>query len=144
MQLQTNPHGKTVKQPFQRRALSAAAHEGKIYAMGGIDADGDISHEVDVYDTQTGKWSKGPELPGSTMNGFGTTAWSLGGQLYFSGMDGGVFQLDQKNNQWKQVGSLDTPRFFHRLLPDGNGGLLAIGGASRKGHLKTIEQIQLN
>lgn len=138
------PAWKTIKQPFQRRALSAAAHEGKIYAMGGIDADGDISHEVDVYDTQTGKWSKGPELPGSTMNGFGTTAWSLGGQLYFSGMDGGVFQLDLKNNQWKQVGSLATPRFFHRLLPDGNGGLLAIGGASRKGHLKTIEQIQLN
>ena len=141
---QEKPQWKTIKQPFQRRALSAAAHQGKIYAMGGIDADGDISHEVDVYSPETGKWSKGPELPGSTMNGFGTTAWSIDGNLYFSGMDGGVFQLDQENNNWKKVGTLATPRFFHRLLPDGNGGLLAIGGASRKGHLKTIEQVKLN
>ena len=135
---------KTIKQPFQRRALSAAAHQGKIYALGGIDADGDISHEVDIYSPETGKWSKGPELPGSTMNGFGTTAWSLGGNLYVSGMDGDVFQLDKENEAWKKAGKLHTPRFFHRLLPDGNGGLLAIGGASRKGHLKSIEQVKLN
>ena len=141
---QEKPEWKAIKQPFQRRALSAAAHQGKIYAMGGIDADGDISHEVNVYNPETGKWTQGPELPGSTMNGFGTTAWSIGGQLYFSGMDGGVFQLDEKNNLWKKAGALETPRFFHRLLPDGNGGLLAIGGASRKGHLKTIEQVKLN
>ena len=112
--------------------------------MGGIDADGDISHQVDVYVPETGKWTKGPELPGSTMNGFGTTAWSIDGNLYVSGMDGDVFQLDEKNNSWKKAGTLATPRFFHRLLPDGNGGLLAIGGASRKGHLKTIEQVKLN
>lgn len=135
---------KTIKQPFQRRALSAAAHQGKIYAMGGIDDGGDISHEVDIYSPETGKWTKGPELPGSTMNGFGTTAWSMDGNLYVSGMDGDVFQLDQKNNQWKKAGSLATKRFFHRMLPDGNGGLLAIGGASRKGHLKSIEQVKLN
>lgn len=141
---QEKPQWKTIKQPFQRRALSAAAHQGQIYAMGGIDADGDISHEVDVFSPETGKWTKGPELPGSTMNGFGTTAWSIDGKLYFSGMDGGVYQLDQKNNSWKKAGTLATPRFFHRLLPDGNGGLLAIGGASRKGHLKTIEQVKLN
>lgn len=139
-----NPKWKAIKQPFQRRALSAAAHQGKIYAMGGIDADGDISHEVDIYSPDTGKWSKGPEIPGSTMNGFGTTAWSIDGNLYVSVMDGGVYQLDQKNQSWKKAGSLATPRFFHRLLPDGNGGLIAIGGASRKGHLKSIEQVKLN
>lgn len=135
---------KSIKQPFQRRALSAAAHGGKIYAIGGIDDGGDISHEVDVYSPETGKWTKGPELPGSTMNGFGTTAWSMNGNLYVSGMDGDVFQLDEKNHAWKKAGSLATKRFFHRMLPDGNGGLLAIGGASRKGHLKTIEQVKLN
>ncbi|MCA9015713.1 MAG: DUF4198 domain-containing protein [Planctomycetaceae bacterium] len=135
---------KAIKQPFQRRALSAAAHQGQIYAIGGIDEGGDISHEVDIYSPETGKWTKGPELPGTTMNGFGTTAWSIGGNLYVSGMDGDVFQLDQEKNAWKKAGKLHTPRFFHRLLPDGNGGLLAIGGASRKGHLKTIEQVKLN
>ncbi len=139
-----NPEWKAIKQPFQRRALSAAAYQGKIYAMGGIDADGDISHEVDIYSPETGQWTKGPELPGSTMNGFGTSAWSIGGKLYFSGMDGGVYQLDQKKQSWEKAGSLATPRFFHRLLPDGNGGLIAIGGASRKGHLKSIEEVKLN
>ncbi|WP_298859602.1 DUF4198 domain-containing protein [uncultured Gimesia sp.] len=141
---QENPEWKAIKQPFQRRALSAAAHKGKIYAMGGIDVDGDISHEVNIYDTVTGKWITGPELPGNTMNGFGTSAWSFDGNLYVNGMDGGVYQLDQKNNSWKKAGSLATPRFFHRLLPDGNGGLIAIGGASRKGHLKSIEEVKLN
>ncbi|WP_339734628.1 DUF4198 domain-containing protein [uncultured Gimesia sp.] len=141
---QADPKWKAIKQPFQRRALSAAAHKGQIFALGGIDSDGDISHEVDIYSPETGKWTKGPELPGSTMNGFGTSAWSLDGNLYVSGMDGGVYQLDQKKNEWKKAGALKTPRFFHRLLPDGNGGLLAIGGASRKGHLKSIEQVKLN
>lgn len=139
-----NPEWKAIKQPFQRRALSAAACQGKIYAMGGIDADGDISHEVDIYSPETGQWTKGPELPGSTMNGFGTSAWSIGGKLYFSGMDGGVYQLNQKKQSWEKAGSLATPRFFHRLLPDGKGGLIAIGGASRKGHLKSIEEVKLN
>ncbi len=141
---QEKPKWKSIKQPFQRRALSAAAHQGQIFAMGGIDESGDISHEVDIYSPETDKWTKGPELPGSTMNGFGTTAWSIGGNLYVSGMDGDVFQLDKENNSWKKSGTLSTPRFFHRLLPDGNGGLLAIGGASRKGHLKSIEQVKLN
>ena len=142
--VQENPEWKTIKQPFQRRALSAAAHKGKIYAMGGIDADGDISHEVNIYDTESGKWTTGPELPGSAMNGFGTSAWSFDGKLYVSGMDGGVYQLDQKKKSWEKAGSLAIPRFFHRLLPDGNGGLIAIGGASRKGHLKSIEEVKLN
>jgi len=141
---QEKPKWKAIKQPFQRRALSAAAHQGQIFVMGGIDSDGDISHEVDIYSPETGKWTKGPELPGSTMNGFGTTAWSIGGKLYVSGMDGGVYQFDQKNKSWNKSGTLSTPRFFHRLLADGNGGLLAIGGASRKGHLKSIEQVKLN
>lgn len=141
---QDKPEWKSIKQPFQRRALSAAAHQGKIYVMGGIDADGDISHEVDIYSPKTGKWTKGPEIPGSTMNGFGTTAWSMNGNLYVSVMDGGVYKLDQKNKSWKKAGSLATPRFFHRLLPDGKGGLIAIGGASRKGHLKSIEEVKLN
>lgn len=135
---------KSIKQPFQRRALSAAACQGKIYAMGGIDADGDISHEVDIYSPESGKWTKGPELPGSVMNGFGTSAWSIDGKLYVSGMDGEVYELNQKNQSWVKSGSLATPRFFHRLLPDGNGGLIAIGGASRKGHLKSIEEVKLN
>lgn len=131
------------KQPFQRRALAAAHWQGKLVVVGGIDEEAEVSHRVDLYDPDTGKWSAGPEFPGDEMSGFGVSAWNLDGALYVSGMEGVVYRLSDDGSAWEDVARLAKPRFFHRLLPGGDDALLAVGGASRKGHMADVEWIEV-
>ncbi|MEZ6046188.1 MAG: kelch repeat-containing protein [Planctomycetaceae bacterium] len=68
--------------PFQRRALSVAALNDKIYAIGGMKSEGGPTREVDIFDLQTQTWSKGPELPGEKgMEGFGNSSFAAGGHF---------------------------------------------------------------
>lgn len=136
------------QQPFKRRALAVAAHQGKVYAIGGMSEKGP-SLDVHVYDPATNAWTAGPAVPvsapggmsmGPTMNGFGCSAFDLNGTLYLSTMDGALSRLSDDGKSWLSAGKLETPRFFHRLLPHGKE-LLAVGGASRGGHLDSIERI---
>ncbi|MEX0820470.1 MAG: hypothetical protein WD070_12790, partial [Pirellulaceae bacterium] len=47
---------------WQRRALAVAAHDGKIFAIGGMDSGGDTTTATEVYDPATDRWSTGPDL----------------------------------------------------------------------------------
>ena len=128
------------KAPFERRALAAAAVDGKVYAIGGMTSAHKLSREVDVFDPKTGEWSKGPSL---ARNGFGISAFTTGGELYASGMDGMVRRLDRDAGSWEDVDTLMFPRFFHRLVPVSDKKLLAVGGAGGGAHLRIIEEVQL-
>jgi hypothetical protein len=135
------------EQPFERRALSAAVHDGKLYAIGGMTPQGP-SLDVNALDLKTGKWEAAPAIPAGeklqTMNGFGSSAYAAGGNLYLSTMDGSVLRLSADEKSWEKVGKLEIARFFHRLLPDGKGGWLAVAGASHEyGHLDSIERVAL-
>jgi N-acetylneuraminic acid mutarotase len=138
------------EQPFQRRALSAAVHDGKLYAIGGMTPQGP-SLDVHALDLKSGKWEVAPAIPAGeklmgppTMNGFGSSAYAEGGKLYLSTMDGNVFRLSADGKSWEKVGKLEISRFFHRLLPDGQGGWLAVAGASHEyGHLDSTERVTL-
>jgi hypothetical protein len=99
---------------------------------------------VDIFDLSTGKWQKGPSLPGAGMAGFGVSAWNLDGDLYVCGMRGVLYRLSDTGSAWEEVGRLLAPRFFHQLVPGPNDSLLIVGGASMDGHLATIEQINPN
>ena len=132
------------EQSFKRRALAAGQWHGKLVAMGGMDEDAHVSPGVDFYDPKTGEWSPGPVLPGRGIAGFGISAWNLDGELYVSGMRGVVYRLNDQGSDWEEVANLATPRFFHRLLPGKAGTLLAVGGASQKGHLADIEVIDVS
>jgi uncharacterized GH25 family protein len=138
------------KPPFTRRALAAAHWNGKLVAIGGLDEAGDVAQSCDLFDPVAGEWSAGPKLPGDGHSGFGVSAWNLDGGLYASGLSGFVFRLSDDGSNWKEVGRLLKPRFFHQLVPAPSGGravpspgLLAVGGASRKGHLADIEWIDV-
>ncbi|MGC3970296.1 MAG: kelch repeat-containing protein [Pirellulales bacterium] len=133
------------KQPFQRRALAVAALDGKIYAIGGMTSENKPSTETDVLDTKTNTWSKGPNLPGQGMAGFGTSALAVDGKLYATTMDGNVCRLSDDGSKWDVVGKLQTPRFFHRILPGKDASLLIVAGASHMhGHLDSIERFPLS
>ncbi|MDY7093440.1 MAG: PQQ-binding-like beta-propeller repeat protein [Acidobacteriota bacterium] len=131
-------------QGFQRRALAAAAAGGKVYALGGLSSDG-TSRRVDVFDTATGTWNPGPQLPdmGGRMRGFGVSAFGVDDHVFLSGANGRIHVLEPGSETWRQdLGQLQQPRFFHRLLPHGDR-LLFVGGASREGHLASVESQSL-
>jgi len=128
--------------PFKRRALAASHWNGQLAAIGGIDEEGDVSQRVDLFDPQSKKWSEGPELPGAGLAGFGGSACNLDGKLYVSGLRGILYRLNDSGSAWEEAARKSKGRFFHQLLPAGNDeGLIAIGGASRKGHMADSEWI---
>jgi hypothetical protein len=124
---------KSIPQPFKRRALSVADHEGRLYVLGGlIGGVMKVDRRVDVYDPASGAWSRGPELVGGgRTEGFGASAFDIAGRLYVSGSSGRIFRLDESGEQWEAVGAWALPRLTHRLLPGPGGSILAVGGASR-------------
>jgi N-acetylneuraminic acid mutarotase len=117
--------------PFQRRALSLAAFEGKLYCIGGMQESGGPTRAVAVYDPATQSWSEGPEVPGEkAIAGFGSAAFAVGGHLYVSTIEGTLLKLSGDKNNWTEVGQLERARFFHRMLPAGAARLLLVGGAN--------------
>lgn len=133
-----NAGWKALTQPFQRRALTAAAAGGKLYVLGGLTESADAVQEVDVFDPHTGKWSKGPEYPGNGV-GFSPAACAVNGRLCLSTSDGKLHRLNAAGDAWEPAGALTIPRIVHRLVPFGNEAVLAIGGASRKGDARRVE-----
>lgn len=129
----------SLPQPFQRRGLAVAALDGRLYCLGGLDAEGKTSKEVDVFDPRTQTWSKGPGLPDGSMRGFGSAAIAQQGRLYYSGRSGDLYRLSQQGDAWEKCGRLQHPRFFHRLVPLGTHQLLALGGEGAAGKLDNLE-----
>mgnify|MGYP002622920914 FL=1 len=117
--------------PFRRRALAVAAHDGKLYAIGGMQEEGGPTRRVDVFDPSTGEWTQGPEILGDdAMTGFGASAFATGGRLYVSTIKGSLQRLSEDGQSWEMVGQTPTARFFHRLLPLDDDHLLVVGGAN--------------
>ena len=133
---------KSVKQPFKRRALIAAAHSGKMYVLGGFDEHGDVVREVSIYDPGTGNWSPGPPLPGgAATDGFAPAACVHDGKLYVSVADGGLYGLDEPKQSWEKAGQA-TPRVAHRMIPDGRR-ILVLGGAYRGRDSDLVEAVEI-
>jgi N-acetylneuraminic acid mutarotase len=128
-----------VKQPFQRRALTAAAFQDKVFVIAGLTPDAKTHLTVNVYDPAKGTWTTGPDIPAGPMNGFTPASCACGGRLYVSTADGKVWRLTEKGDAWEEVGQLKEPRFVHRLVAAGKNRLLAVGGASKKGNVALTE-----
>jgi N-acetylneuraminic acid mutarotase len=135
-----SPAWEKVSQPFKSRALAVEAHGKEIFVFGGLIEKG-VSKQVDILNTETGEWRKGPELPGKPMDAVACSAASTDAGLFVSGMGGDVLRYDAEKNAWTQVGKLEHPRFHHRFIKLDNGAVLAIGGASQEqGHLDSLER----
>jgi len=136
------PQWKVAAVPFKRRALSIAAHNGKLYAIGGMQETGGPSTAVDVYDPATQTWSKGPALYGQPMEGFGNTSFEIGGKLTAITRSGAIQQLSADGKSWAITGYLKHPRFFGRLLPiSDNRGIVIAGADMGSGKVNATEVI---
>jgi N-acetylneuraminic acid mutarotase len=131
------------KPPFERRALAAAAHDGKLYVIGGMQHEGGPTTRVDVFDPAAGAWSQGPSIQGEPMEGFGCSAFAAGGELYVSTIRGNLQRLADDGKSWTVDRKLPTARFFHRMLPIADDRLIIVGGANmgigKFGELELIE-----
>ncbi|MEO9592157.1 kelch repeat-containing protein [Rhodopirellula bahusiensis] len=130
--------------PFQRRAISVAAHDGKLFVVGGMRSEGGPTTRVDVYDPSSKTWSLGPALPGSGMAGFGSSAFAAGNRLYVTTLDGFVHRLAGDGEAWETVAQVEPARFFHRMLPTSDDRLVMLGGANmQEGKFSSIDAIQI-
>ncbi|WP_430453000.1 Kelch repeat-containing protein [Rhodopirellula europaea] len=130
--------------PFQRRAISVAAHDGKLFVVGGMRSEGGPTTRVDVYDPSAKTWALGPALPGSGMAGFGSSAFAAGGRLYVTTLDGFVHRLAADEEAWETVAQVEPARFFHRMLPTSDDRLVMLGGANmQEGKFSSIDAIQI-
>lgn len=131
-----------VAQPFVRRALVAAAVNGKMYVIGGITPPGKVSTEVDIYDPEKDEWRKGAALPGGERNGFAPAAAAIGGKLYVAAGDGGLYVFEEERNEWKEAGRVRA-RVAHRMVSDGRG-LMVLGGARKGENLDIVERVAVD
>jgi len=115
-------------QPFQRRALALAAQGSRIYCIGGMDDDNQTTLAVDVFDTTTGQWSQGPELPAGRHKGFSCSAIAQHGRVYANMFQGDLLRLTTDGAAWDVVGHVEHPRLSHRLVTAGTGQLIVLGG----------------
>jgi N-acetylneuraminic acid mutarotase len=130
-----------VKQPFQRRALTASAFDGKVYVICGLNAEGKSERSVNVFDPKAGTWSEGPQVPGPDMNGFTPASAVTSDRVFLTPYDGKVYQLNDKKNGWTEIGKLEHARFVARMVPGPEATLLVIAGASPAGLLASVEQV---
>lgn len=131
---------KTAPQPFVRRALIAAVNDGKLYVIGGFTDEEDISLDVDIFNPVTGAWSKGPALPGDSMNGFAPAACTIAGQIHVSIADGSIHRLTADGSRWEPVAAV-VPRIVHRAVPDGDSHMILVGGAANAANLDLVERV---
>lgn len=127
----------TYPQPFKRRALIAAAHQNRVYVIGGITDQNKVVPNVSVYDPATHQWSEGPALPSSVMP-FAPAAATQKGSLFVGVADGTILKLTP-SNQWEKVAQ-SAPRVAHRMVAH-DGSLLILGGATKGKNLDLIETI---
>jgi hypothetical protein len=78
-----HPRWVAIPQPFERRALALAGMGQRLYCLGGIDSTNATLLTVDIYDTKTRTWTKGPDLPPGPMKGFGCSAIAQRGRIYY-------------------------------------------------------------
>lgn len=116
--------------PFERRALSLAAWQGKLFCVGGMQMQGGPTTAVAVYDPAKNEWSDGPALLGGPMDGFGASAFATRDALYVTTSTGSIQRLTTDGRAWEFHGQLAYPRFFHRLLAWQGEKLLIVGGTN--------------
>lgn len=136
----------------KRTALAAAAHDGKLFAIGGMQEKGGPTTATAIYDPATDKWTEGPALvireepksegessetgrrqgsmSSGMMTGFGASAFATGGHLYVTTVQGTLQRLSDDASKWESIAPKPTGRFFHRLLPLDDRHLIVVGGSN--------------
>ncbi len=130
----------SLPQPWKRRALTATMFAGKIWCIGGMTEDNELSSVIDVYDPEAKKWSTAPPVAETDRaKAFGCAACVAGGSLFVSPEGGRVYRIGADAQNWVQCGKLAKPRYFHQLIALDATHLVAIGGTAGGRPLDDVE-----
>jgi len=125
------PAWQSLPQPWRRRALAAVVFAGKIWCIGGMTEDNELSSAIDVYDPVAKQWSVAPPVAETDRaKAFGCAACVAGGNLFVSPEGGRVYRIGADAKAWVECGKLAKPRYFHQLIALDATHLMAIGGTA--------------
>ena len=98
--------------PSPRTEVAAAAAGSRIYVVGGLTADGATVATVEVLDTATGRWERGPDLPVAVNHAMATsmsgTVYVFGGHRADHTQSAAAFRLERDG--WRPIADLPEPR----------------------------------
>lgn len=126
--------------PVALTEVAAAAHQGRIWVAGGLDANGRASERVLVYDPAADAWSEGPTLPDAVHHAAlvsdGDFLFLIGG--YLGGLAGrptdAVWRLDDPAaGVWAPDRPLPEPRGAGAAAWNGRGQIMYGGGVGPGG-----------
>lgn len=98
--------------PSARTEVAAAVSGTNIYVIGGYRADGGTVATVEVFDTATGRWSPGPELPVAVNHAMAAAVdgvvYAVGGYLDGGAPSAAAYALSGEG--WRRIADLPQAR----------------------------------
>jgi N-acetylneuraminic acid mutarotase len=116
--------------PAARWDFAAASADGRIYAIGGVEGQTEVS-SVEAYTLSTRSWTAVAPLP-MTWSGMAATT-GHDGRIYVLGGGGGdptarVVAYTPTTNRWETLAPLPSPRYGLAAATGADGRIYAIGG----------------
>jgi non-specific serine/threonine protein kinase len=111
--------------PLARLEMATAAHDGRIWMVGGLSPLGEAVTEVEVFDPSTGEWSSGPAVPAgihhAALVSDGERLLLIGGYIgtSFSNPTEMVLTLAEGADAWEQGPPLPEARAAGAAAWDG-------------------------
>lgn len=132
------------KMPTAREALTGAAIDGLVYAIGGSYGGSTQPHimaTVESYDPESDKWTVRPSMPtprsacrATTMRGLVFVVGGWGGTAPVAHVEA----FDPRDNTWHQLRPMPTPRFGHAVAV-ADGKLFSVAGDDPNGTTSVVE-----
>jgi hypothetical protein len=98
--------------PSARTEVAAATAGSRVYVVGGYRADGGTLPTVEVFDTATGRWDPGPDLPVAVNHAMAATVgdavYVFGGYLDNRDASAGAYRLEGAG--WRAVAPMPQGR----------------------------------
>jgi len=128
--------------PAALTEVAAAAHDGRIWVAGGLDATGAATTGVYVFDPATDTWQDGPALATaihhSSLVSDGERLWLIGGYRADGQPTDAVLVLEPGLDAWFEEQPLPEPRGAGAAAFDGAGRFVYAGGVGPNGVSTTV------
>lgn len=125
--------------PLALTEIAAAAHDGRIWVAGGLDASGAAQDAVVSLRPAEGRWREEPSLPIAVHHGTlvsdGDALWLIGGYAG-DAPSAAVFRLD--GDRWSEDRPLPEARAAGAAAWDGAGRIVYAGGVGPNGVSATV------
>ncbi|MFN7935234.1 MAG: kelch repeat-containing protein [Bryobacteraceae bacterium] len=129
--------------PIEATEVSAAALNGRIYALCGLLPNGRNTGQLYIYDPYRDEWSEGPAVPIDGGADHCNVA-AANGKLYVLGAlrsgsaEGGTYEYDPVTRRWSNVGRMSEPRGASGVAAIGNK-IYVAGGLAGTAPVNTFE-----